>query len=87
MSSQPITETAVVELPRSRRLPYPATVDLHKINWVYSIGVVFYHLASLLVVWPWLFSWTGVILAGLGCYVFGTLGINLCYRRLLTLFD
>ncbi len=33
---------------------------------------------------PWFFSWTGVVLALLGLYVFGTLGINLCYHRLLT---
>ena len=33
---------------------------------------------------PWLFSWTGLVLAVLGLYVFGSLGINLCYHRLLT---
>jgi len=31
-----------------------------------------------------LFSWTGVVLAIGGCYVFGTLGINLCFHRLLS---
>jgi fatty-acid desaturase len=33
---------------------------------------------------PWFFSWTGVALFGAGLFVFGTLGINLCYHRLLT---
>ena len=33
---------------------------------------------------PWFFSWTGVALMVAGIYVFGTLGINLCYHRLLT---
>jgi len=33
---------------------------------------------------PWFFSWTGVVLAALGLYVYGTLGINLCYHRILT---
>ena len=33
---------------------------------------------------PWLFSWTGVALLVTGLYVFGTLGINLCFHRLLT---
>jgi fatty-acid desaturase len=33
---------------------------------------------------PWLFSWTGVALVFIGIYVFGGLGINLCYHRLLT---
>ncbi len=42
------------------------------------------HLAALSALSPWLFSWTGVALAGLGCYVFGTLGINLGFHRLLT---
>ena len=83
MSTQQVTETTAAT-PQPHWLPYPATVDLHKVNWVYTIGVVFYHIASLAVLWPWLFSWTGVALALLGCYAFGTLGINLCYHRLLT---
>jgi fatty-acid desaturase len=43
-----------------------------------------YHLIAVLAVLPWLFSWTGVVLVVLGLYVFGSLGINLCYHRLLT---
>jgi fatty-acid desaturase len=42
------------------------------------------HLAALLAFIPWFFSWTGVVLALLGLYVFGLLGINLCFHRLLT---
>jgi fatty-acid desaturase len=30
------------------------------------------------------FSWTGVFLLIAGCYVFGAIGINLCYHRLIT---
>jgi stearoyl-CoA desaturase (delta-9 desaturase) len=70
--------------PLRRTLPLPAAVNLYKIAWPTAIGIVGYHLLALLVLWPWLFSWTGVVLAGLGCYVFGTLGINLCFHRLLT---
>src|SRR5262249_31139947 len=33
---------------------------------------------------PWLFSWTGVALVFLGNYVFGSLGVNLGFHRLLT---
>jgi stearoyl-CoA desaturase (delta-9 desaturase) len=33
---------------------------------------------------PYFFSWTGVFLAIFGIYVFGTLGINLAYHRILT---
>jgi len=42
------------------------------------------HLIAALAFFPWFFSWTGVLLAILGDYVFGVLGINLCYHRLLT---
>ena len=42
------------------------------------------HVAALAACIPWLFSWTGLALALGGCYVFGTLGINLGFHRLLT---
>jgi stearoyl-CoA desaturase (delta-9 desaturase) len=32
----------------------------------------------------WFFSWIGVLLAVAGVYVFGAVGINLCYHRLLS---
>lgn len=69
---------------RPGHLPLPATVNTHQVLWGYAIGVVGIHLLAILAFLPWLFSWTGVVLAILGCYVFGTLGINLCYHRLLT---
>jgi fatty-acid desaturase len=70
--------------PTTDRLPLPAAVDRHRIVWSYAITVGVYHLLALLALLPWFFSWTGVALAGLGLYVFGSLGINLCYHRLLT---
>jgi stearoyl-CoA desaturase (delta-9 desaturase) len=42
------------------------------------------HLIALLAFVPWFFSWTGLASACLGLYVFGSLGISLCYHRLLT---
>lgn len=48
------------------------------------IGVGGIHVLALLALLPYCFSWTGVVLALAGLYVFGTLGINLCYHRLLT---
>ena len=45
--------------------------------------LLFHALLSLACV-PWLFSWAGVIAAFLGYYVFNTVGIDLCYHRLLT---
>lgn len=69
---------------RSARLPLPAAVNGRRIVWSYAITVAVYHLIALLAVLPWFFSWTGVGLAIGGVYVFGGMGINLCYHRLLT---
>lgn len=71
-------------LTRSKSLAYPEAVRHRKILWVYLISIVTFHLLALFALVPWLFSWTGVALALAGLYVFGTLGINLCYHRLLT---
>ena len=65
-------------------LPIPTSVQRWQILWPYAVALVAIHLLALLAFVPWLFSWTGVILALCGLYVFGTLGINLCYHRLLT---
>lgn len=67
-----------------KQLPLPATVPPMKVNWPYAVSISLYHLLALLAFVPWLFSWTGVALALCGLYFFGTLGINLCYHRLLT---
>ena len=45
---------------------------------------ILFHALALLALTPWFFSWTGVVLTVFGIYVFGMLGINLCYHRLLT---
>ncbi len=65
-------------------VPPPAGVAEHRLVWPYVIGVGGYHAVAVLAFVPWLFSWTGVALALIGLYAFGTLGINLCYHRLLT---
>jgi stearoyl-CoA desaturase (delta-9 desaturase) len=56
----------------------------HKPNWTAIAVVLAIHTAALAALIPWLFSWTGVVLAVAGCYVFGTLGINLGFHRLLS---
>jgi fatty-acid desaturase len=48
------------------------------------IGFLFVHLIAALAFFPWFFSWTGVALFIAGIFIFGGLGINLCYHRLLT---
>src|SRR3954447_4488950 len=47
-------------------------------------GIVAFHLLALLACIPWLFSWSGLAWALAGLYLFGTLGINIGYHRLLT---
>lgn len=66
------------------RLPKPASVRTKSIMWDYTLSFIVFHAVSLLAFFPYFFSWTGVALAVAGMYVFGTLGINLCFHRLLT---
>jgi stearoyl-CoA desaturase (delta-9 desaturase) len=47
-------------------------------------GIVSFHMLALLACVPWLFSWSGVAWVAGGLYLFGTLGINIGYHRLLT---
>ncbi len=67
-----------------RKLPLPESVSGMRVRWPYAISIGVGHLLLGLAFVPWLFSWTGVALAVLGCYVFGTLGVNLGFHRLLT---
>jgi stearoyl-CoA desaturase (delta-9 desaturase) len=59
----------------------PGSVRWKKDN-VYGFLAV--HLIAALAAFPWFFSWTGVGLLLAGLFVFGVLGINLCFHRLLT---
>lgn len=65
-------------------LDLPQTVAPIRVRWHYAFSIVLLHAAAALACFPWFFSWTGVVVCVLGFYVFGTLGINLCYHRLLT---
>ena len=66
------------------KLAAPAGTQPVRVAWVDVAGLVTCHLVALLAFVPWFFSWTGVALAFLGLYVFGTLGISLGFHRLLT---
>ena len=55
-----------------------------RVNSRIMAGIVGYHLLALLAILPWLFEWGFVVLAVAGIYVFGTLGINIGFHRLLT---
>lgn len=55
-----------------------------RIRWTYAISIVLLHAAAVLAAFPYFFSWTAVALCAAGLYIFGTLGINLGFHRLLT---
>jgi fatty-acid desaturase len=76
--------TGSSSLSPARRLSLPAAVDRRHVAWLYASTVGLCHLIALLSVLPWFVSWSGLALALGGLYVFGGLGINLGYHRLLT---
>ena len=55
----------------------------HGVHWEYLVPIATVHVLALLALMPWCFSWSGVVLAAIATNFFGTLGINLCYHRLL----
>jgi fatty-acid desaturase len=55
-----------------------------RVNRRVLVGIVGFHLLALLACVPWLFSWSGLAWAVGGLYLFGTLGVNIGYHRLLT---
>src|SRR6266849_11035872 len=57
---------------------------LRLINWRNALFFLVLHLLAILAFFPWYFTWTGVVLCLLGIFVFGVLGINVGYHRLLT---
>lgn len=62
-----------------------ATTRTHlRIRWTYTISIITVHVLALAACLPWFFSWPGLIACLLGLYVFGTLGVNIGFHRLLT---
>jgi fatty-acid desaturase len=84
-AASPVPEAvAEVAAPIVGRLPLPIGVDPRARIWPYIGGLGLCHVLFPLAFLPWFFSWTGVALAFFGMYVFGTLGVNLGYHRVLT---
>jgi hypothetical protein len=73
---------ATGEFAPAGRLDWPATVVRGPLLWRYVISLAVTHALALLVLLPWLFSWTSVVLFAVGVIFFGQ-GINLGYHRLL----
>ncbi len=68
---------------KPHRIGYPPNLR-QRLIWPYVYTFALFHAVALLAFVPWFFHWASVIVAVLGFYVFGTLGINLCFHRLLT---
>jgi stearoyl-CoA desaturase (delta-9 desaturase) len=49
-----------------------------------AIGFVICHSVAVLALFPWFFSWTGFIVFNLGTFLFGVVGLNLTYHRLVS---
>jgi stearoyl-CoA desaturase (delta-9 desaturase) len=54
------------------------------INWRNAGFFIALHALAIAAFIPWYFSWSGVVVCILGIFVFGMLGINIGYHRLLT---
>ena len=65
-------------------LQRPAAVDDRGYSRSYLVVIFTLHLLLPLMFVPYLFTWTGVSLVFVGNYIFGSLGINIGYHRLLT---
>ncbi len=68
----------------SDRLDYPETTQPITIYWMYLIPLAIVHVLALLAFLPYAFSWSGVVLAILGHFTLGMMGITIGYHRLLT---
>lgn len=66
------------------RLPLPRAVDPRQISWPGAILGASYHMAALLALVPWFFSWTAVVVCVASIVGFGQFGIAIGYHRLLT---
>ncbi len=85
---QPDSASETDPLPDSgidpQRLPRPEETEPLRVMWEYVAVLTSVHLVALLAFVPWLFTWSGLVLAVLGHFVFGMMGITIGYHRMLT---
>lgn len=67
-----------------KRLDYPPATRPPRVYWSYAVALTLVHALATLAFIPWLFSWTGVLVAIAGHLLFGMCGITIGYHRLLT---
>lgn len=86
ITTEPAQEVASPETKTQlgRKLPLPGTAARGKVLWSYAIPLTLIHLLALGAFTPWFFSWTGVAVWAVSHYLFGMIGITLCYHRYLS---
>jgi fatty-acid desaturase len=65
-------------------LALPAGVQPYRIDWFNTLSIATFHGLALLALFPMFFNWTAVIVAIVAARLFGLIGINIGYHRLLT---
>jgi fatty-acid desaturase len=65
-------------------LPLPEGVEPYRIDWVNTAVIGGFHALALLALSPFFFDWIAVFVAIVSARLFGLLGINVGYHRLLT---
>jgi stearoyl-CoA desaturase (delta-9 desaturase) len=65
-------------------LDLPDGVRPYRIDWLNALTIGTFHALALLALMPMFFSWTAVIVAVIAARLFGLIGINIGYHRLLT---
>jgi stearoyl-CoA desaturase (delta-9 desaturase) len=82
-SENPAEDKAIPARRDPLRMSRPRGTIPGELLWRNVAGIGGLHILCLLALVPWLFSWSGLLLCFAGLYVFGTLGINLGFHRLL----
>ena len=65
-------------------LSLPEGVQPYRIEWLNTLTIGTFHALALLALMPVFFNWTAVIVAVIAARLFGLIGINIGYHRLLT---
>jgi stearoyl-CoA desaturase (delta-9 desaturase) len=65
-------------------LALPDGVQPYRIDWLNTLTIATFHALALLALMPMFFNWTAVIVAVIAARLFGLIGINIGYHRLLT---
>jgi stearoyl-CoA desaturase (delta-9 desaturase) len=65
-------------------LALPGGVQPYRIDWLNTLTIGTFHALALLALMPMFFNWTAVIIAIVAARLFGLIGINIGYHRLLT---